>query len=765
MTGPVPCYVAAMSTLRNAAIAACLTACGAPPEIVTAPPPALAPDAGERPELAARPPFESPGGMWLPRQLGEHTDTLKRLGLELDPAELSDPMAYPLGAVISLGGCSASFVSARGLVITNHHCVTGALQYNSTPDQNLLVSGFRAKSSGEEKSIGPTGRVYVTQAFSDVTDRVRKGLESIADPKARYDELEKREKELISGCEKARPNVRCELASYYGGAEYLLIERLEIKDVRLVYAPPAGIGNYGGEIDNWRWPRHTGDFAVYRAYVGKDGKPAEYAPDNVPYRPRQHLKLASRPLAAGDLVFVAGYPGRTYRLTTADEALEVVDWYYPRRIELFQEYLALIQKLGQADPELEIKATPLDRGLSNALTYTRGSLEGLTKGGAAAARRERDDQLGEWIQAEPERTARYGQVFAKLGQIFEQRKRTRDLDFALDEVARFPSLVGAAVTIVRMAEERPKPDAEREPAFQERNWERLAQEQQALEKRYSAKLDSALLELALVRSGRLLQRAADVKAVLGPFVPGARSTQAEISKSVTAIYAGTKLHDTKLRLELLRNATTAQLRASRDPLIRAAVSLWPRLREKKQREDARSGGFAIVRPDYVAALRELSEQPIAPDANGTLRVSYGTVRGYRPAPDAPIHEPFTRLSGVLEKHTGKEPFNAPSRLIERARDKQLGPYADRKLGDLPVNFLADLDITGGNSGSPTLDARGELVGLAFDGNYEAMASDWLFMPEITRSIQVDLRYALWVMDGVDQIDWLLEELGVEPRIQ
>jgi hypothetical protein len=766
MTWPALCYVAAMSMLRHAAIFACLVGCGAPPEIVTAPPPPeRAPDAGEGAEPVARAAFESPGGMWLPRQLPEHTGMLKQLGLELDPTELADPMAYPLGAVVSLGGCSASFVSARGLVITNHHCVTGALQYNSTPEANLLEAGFRAAHPSQEKSIGPTGRVYVTQAFSDVTDRVRKGLDDIADHKARYDELEKREKALIAGCEKAKPNVRCELASYYGGAQYLLIERLEIKDVRLVYAPPAGIGNYGGEIDNWRWPRHTGDFAVYRAYVGKDGKPAEHAADNVAYEPRHHLKLASRPLGAGDLVLVAGYPGRTYRLTTADEAAEVVEWYYPRRIELFQEYIALLEKLGADDAELKIKATSLERGLNNALTYTRGSLEGLTKGGAAAARRRRDDQLGEWINATPDRARRHGQVFSKLSQIFEERARTRDLDFVLEETSRFPSLLAAAVTIVRMAEERPKPDADREPAFQERNWERLAQEQQALEKRYSPKLDGALLELALARSARLLASREDGKAVRGPFVPGAAASPAAIGKAVKAIYAGTKLGDTKHRLELLRKASTAELRASRDPLIRAASALWQRLREKEHREDARSGAFAIVRPDYVAALREMTEQPIAPDANGTLRVTYGTVRGYRSTPDAPIYEPFTRLSGVVEKHTGKSPFNAPPRLIDRARDKQLGAYADAKLGDLPVNFLADLDITGGNSGSPTLDARGELVGLAFDGNYEAMASDWLFMPEITRSIHVDLRYALWVMDAVDQIDWLLRELGVEPGIR
>ena len=735
--------------------------CGRPPEIVTAPPPPepAAEDAAAAPAEPAG--FQSPGGMWLPRQLSEHAETLKKLGLEIDPSDLSDPMAYPLGAVVSLGGCSASFVSPKGLVITNHHCVTGALQYNSSPEKNLLKEGYQAQKPDEEKSIGPTGRVYVTQAFTDVTDTMRKGLAELASDKARNDELEKREKQLIAGCEKAKASVRCEVASYFGGGQYLLIERLEIKDVRLVYAPPAGIGNYGGEIDNWRWPRHTGDFSIYRAYVGKDDKPAEHAADNVPFTPRQYLKLASRPLGKGDLVFVAGYPGRTYRLTTAEETEEAVEWWYPRRIDLFQEYLAVLEAVGKDDPEAKIRATPLERGLSNALTYTKGALEGLTKGGAASLRRQRDDKLKEWIAAEPQRKENFGEVFPKLAKIFDERKQTRELDAALEEVARFPSLLGAAVTIVRMAEERPKKDADRDPGFQERNWERLEQEQKALEKRYSKKVDVALLELALRRSVKLLE-ADDEKAVLAPFV--GKGGEKDIAASVKRIYDGTKLGDTAVRVKLLKTASTAQLRASPDPLLRAAVALWPKLREKEDREDARTGAFALVRPDYVAALREMTPDPIAPDANGTLRVTYGTVRGYRPTPDADVYEPFTTLQGVVEKHTGKEPFDAPPRLLELAKARKLGPYADKNVGGLPVNFLADLDITGGNSGSPTLNARGELVGLAFDGNYEAMASDWVFMPEITRSIHVDLRYALWVLDAVDKLDWLLQEMGAKPAI-
>jgi hypothetical protein len=204
------------------------------------------------PTRAARAAFENPGGMWPPPLLAAHAEQLRKLGLELDPSALSDPMAYPLGAVVWLGGCSASFVSPQGLVITNHHCATGALQFNSTPERNMLEQGFLAKSRADERSNGPTARVYVTQSFRDVTSEVRRGIEQMGDPLARHRAIEQRIKDLVAGCEKGRAELRCNVASYFGGEQYLLIEKLELRDVRLVYARAEGVGNYGGEIDNWR---------------------------------------------------------------------------------------------------------------------------------------------------------------------------------------------------------------------------------------------------------------------------------------------------------------------------------------------------------------------------------------------------------------------------------------------------------------------------------------------------------------------------------
>jgi hypothetical protein len=699
--------------------------------------------------------------MWMPQQMTEHAAKLKELGLEIDPGQLADPTSKVLGAIVSLGGCSASFVSPDGLVVTNHHCVQRALQYNSTPEKNLIRDGFLAKTRGEEAWNGPTSRVFVTRSFQEVTGEMLGGLEKLKDDRARYDELEARSKRLVSECEKGKVGVRCSVARFFDGAKYFRIEQLELRDIRLVYAPPESIGNYGGEIDNWRWPRHTGDFSFYRAYVGKDGNPADHGPENVPYHPPAHLKLASKPLEEGDLVLVAGYPGRTSIYKTASEVKEAVSWAYPRRLKLCEDYIGVLEEAARSDKEAAIRGAPLLRGLNNALTNTRGQLDGLVKGGLAAEKEKLEEKLKGWIDGDPERKKRYGDVLGRMAQLHGKLARTRELDASVEEVIRFPQLLGAAVTVVRMAEERPRADEKRKPDFQERNWKRLEQSLEALEKNYNRTVDRMLLRKGLLRAKALPGGAGgDLLAV---FTGKSKPTEEEIQKGVDRLFERTRMEDGKERLKLLREGKTAELRKSGDALIEAALKLRGLQKALEDREEGYAGAMTQLRPRYIAALQAMAPGPLAPDANGTLRLTYGTVRGYSPSPGAPVYKPFTLLPEVVAKHTGSDPFNAPAALLEAAKVKK-NPYRDRRLGDLPVNFLSDLHITGGNSGSATLNARGELVGLAFDGNYESMASDWVFLPSITRSIHVDLRYMLWIMDAVGGAEHLMSEMGAEAKI-
>lgn len=765
-----------------------------------------APQASAADARQASPRFENPGGMWMPHQVKVHAAKLKELGLAIDPAELADPTSGVLSAVVSLGGCSASFISPEGLIATNHHCATGALQHNSTPTANLLKDGFLAKTRADEKNNGPQARVFVTRAVTDITPKMTEGLAEIADDLARYKEIEKRQKDVVAACERGaaapaagaqgqrgqaakagRSGTRCTAAPFYERAQWFLVEQLEIRDVRLVWAPPAGVGNYGGEIDNWRWPRHTGDVSFFRAYVGKDGQPADYAPDNVPYAPPHHLKLASSPLREGDLVFVAGYPGRTQTLKTKAEVDEAVTWAYPRRQKLYEEYLARLAEVTKDDKEAQIRATSYVRRFGNVLTNTKGQLDGLVKGGLAAEKDRAEKALRAFVAADPDRKAKWDKPLDDIAAEIAKHAAHREADAQLEEIA-MPRLVGAALTIVRMAEERARPDAARDPDYQERNWPRIVQGIKGLSTNYHRKVDEAVLRLALERAARAPEEERTPAlgyALYGPETPAQREkrelalraarganagspgqppTADAIAQAVTGLYQTTKLGDEKVRLELLEKGTTASLRQSKDPLVKLALALRPLQRAIEEREERFAGKMAVLKPKYIEALRAFRAEPFAPDANSTLRITYGTVRGYRPAPGAPMHAPFTVLPEVVAKHKGQEPFDVPAEVLDAVKAKKGGPYVDEKLGEVPVDFLADLHITGGNSGSATLNAKGELVGLAFDGNYEAMASDWVFTPSITRSIHVDMRYVLWLLDGPFGGDHLLREMGVAPKL-
>ncbi len=718
--------------------------------------------------------WQNPGGMWMPEQIPAQADTLKKLGFTIDPASFAKPTDPPLGALVSLGGCSASFVSPDGLVITNHHCVIGALQNNSVPGQNLLKDGFFSKDRADERSAGPAARILVTNKFTDVTGKVRDGLEKMKDDLARYQAIEDRQKSIVADCEKDRPGIRCSVVSYFGGGQFSLIEQLEIRDVRLVFAPQEGIGNYGGETDNWRWPRHAGDFGFFRAYVGKDGKPADFSKDNVPFKPAHFLKIAQRPLKPGDAVMVAGYPARTNRLTSASETKEAVSHELPYVVDFTQAYLEELQRLAKTDPALAIKAETSIRGLANWQTNTKGQLDGLVKDGLEKKKDATEAELAKFIDADPKRKTKYGAVIAKMNKLEDDHSKFRERDNVLREMTRMVRLFGVAQTIVRNAEEREKPNDKRDPDYQDRNQKRLEQGFVQLSKQYDSKLDEAMLKLALSRelgldAGKRFGFAAAIIGKLQTPLAKADKTHPKefdekvlLGPSIEGLYAKTKLGDESTRLALLKTGKLADLKKSDDAYIELALELRTKTKATEDRDKKFTGAMSNLRPLFVEAMKEQRGGNLAPDANRTLRVTFGTVRGYAPKPGATVYYPFTKLSEVVAKNTGSGEFEAPKGLLEAFAQKKFGAYVDAKLGEVPVDFLTDLDITGGNSGSATLNGRGELVGLAFDGNYESMASDWLFMPEVTRSIHVDIRYVLWVIDAVGHSDGLLAELGVKP---
>ncbi len=738
--------------------------------------------APEEVAAAESPTFENPGGMWMPTQMAAHGETLRALGIAYDPAALSNPAAFPLGAIVSLGFCSGSFVSPDGLIVTNHHCaVPVALQYNSTAERNLLKDGYLATDRSEELWAGPRQQIFVTTAVEEVTEQVQEGTEELTDAGERFAKIEENIKSLEERCNAEDEDVRCSIRSFFEGAEFYQAKAMAIRDVRLVYAPHEGVGVYGGEIDNWRWPRHTGDFTFLRAYVGPDGKPADYSEDNVPFSPAHHLKVATKPLREGDLVMVAGYPGRTNRLATADLAEFMTDSYYPYAIERYQQRISVLEKLAAEDPELAIKVNRRLRGWNNGLTNNRGMLDGLSKGGLVKVKAEDQEQLRAWIAADAGRTEKYGAVLDDLATLDAPRFASATTRYAESEILGGSTLLSRAFAILRGAEKR-------EPAKGKKGKKKGKKKAQgekgegakdkamrtsltASQRTFAPRADAALFGLALKRAAAL--PADQQPDVLGVVLGDGPRDDAAIDALVEEMYAASDLGDVDAVLKLRRSLdrrdveklqSGAKSKTLRDPFLTLASALLEARKAANVRDETYRAARSALTPVYVEALRAYKGATLAPDANSTLRVTYGTVRGYRPTPQAAVYTPFTKLSEVVAKHTGEAPFVVPEPVLEAAKRGEYGAYIDEEIGEVPVDFLADLDITGGNSGSACINAAGEIVGLAFDGNYEAMASDWIFMPEITRSIQVDFRYVMWLMDAVDGAEHLLREMGVEPSV-
>jgi hypothetical protein len=696
-------------------------------------------------------------GMWMPQQLPQLAPELARMGLKLDPQKLADLTGDPMGAIVSLGGCSASFVSPQGLIITNHHCVYNYLQYNSTPQKDLIENGFLAKTVGEEIAAAPDARVWVTTAIDDVTDRVLpKSTEKLSDLD-RYNRVERRRKELVGECER-EGGVRCSVASFFEGSKFWRIKQLEIRDVRLVYAPPRGIGNYGGEVDNWMWPRHTGDFGFLRAYVSPDGKPSDFARENVPYRPKHYLKVSTADVDPGDFMMVIGYPGKTFRYELADEVKEAEEFDLPTSIRYRKELIRILEDAGRANREISIRNAARLRGLLNYLKKYEGTVDAFEKGNLIERRRAEEKEIAALVANDAAARRRHEESLAEMARVNARLWKTRERDAVLEWIYSSSPMLAQANTLWRLGGERAKDDLDRIAGFQDRDLKRMKAAVSRAQRTIEPGSDRSGLRFFLLEAAKLPegQRIPAVDAALA--ATAEKDPAAAVDGFLDRLYGGTKISDSKARLTMFEESR-AQLAARNDTMLQFAAALRTTLDEKQKRDDEIAGAMMRNRTGYVSLLQQLRKGRVYPDANGTLRVTFGQVKGYSPR-DSVQYAAQTTLRGIVEKETGQDPFDPPGMLLAASNGKKLGPYVDPELSDVPVDFLSTGDITNGSSGSASLNARGELTGLAFDGNYEAMGSDYLVNPDVQRTIHVDTRYILWVMDAVDGAHNLIREMGL-----
>ena len=689
-------------------------------------------------------------GQWPPGQLSDVSGKFTGLGIQLAPKQIWNDSSGLARAAVNLSGCSASFISARGLIATNHHCAYRAIQGQSTPERDLLQDGFIAKTPDAE--IAAKGyTVRVLRRITDVTARVNKAARGAKDDLSRYRAILKTKKAIVAECEKKSPDARCEVKSFYLGASYRLFEAVELRDIRLVYAPPKSVGEYGGDIDNWMWPRHSGDFTLFRAYVGKDGRPADHSKDNVAYAPKVHLKIGAQGVAPGDAVMVMGYPRQTNRHLPSAEVTRQIEQFLPGRIDLYGEWLEILAGHAERSKDVAIKVAALKKSLANRHKNARGMLEGIAAIKLRERRAKEDDALKKFAKGKPE----HATALRELTALSKARRETYAREQLLRAVSRGVNLVATASDLARLALERKKPDLERSPGYQKRDEPALWRNQQRRLRDFDPEVDAEMLA-SLVARARALPKGQEVGA-FAKLSPGSRDRKT-IARGLVGRLKASKLRSLEKVKELFDGEADA-IDTFRDPILDLGRALAQELVAQRDIDYQRAGQLSRSGPKFFEALKAVRGGAIYPDANGTLRISLAKVHGYSPR-DGLVATPQTSLLGAVAKHTGTWPFNLPKSVIDKAPAAKNSFWSDPGLGTVPICFLSNADTTGGNSGSPMVNGRGELIGLNFDRVWENIAGDFGYSTERSRNIGVDIRYMLWLLDRVEDAGDLLREMGV-----
>jgi len=697
-------------------------------------------------------------GMWVPQELLDQVLAEMRLkGLELAKREIWNDSGTGIANAVVRIGATGSFVSPRGLILTNHHVAFGAVQRMSTPEQNYIENGFLARSLDEE--VPAYGYLaYVPQSVEDVTGKILSAVNPSMSPLERFNAIERRTKEIVRE-EEESGDFHCEVSAFYGGAKYLLYRYLRIKDVRVVYVPARAIGEYGGDTDNWMWPRHCGDFSFLRAYVAPDGKPAPYSEENVPYEPKSYLKVAPEGLEDGDFAMIIGFPGRTNRYLTSYGLAYYQNFAYPERIRLFGEMIRILDEQSKKDPLAAVRVAATIKGLNNVLKNNEGMLEGFKRFKLLERQQAAESKFRADLEQQPELRRDYAGLLDEFKSLYEQRSRYALKDLVMESMLGWRSLLGQAMTLYKWSLEKEKEDMDRDPGFMDRRIPDLKRRLRFFQMSFHEASDRVLLRMFLHECAKLPpgERVEAFENLLA----GKEGSELDraIERFLDQLYANTKVTERDERLRMF-DLSNEDLVGEGDSFIGLAARLYGENEEKIERRKSFQGSLSVLMPKWIEATAAWSGRELYADANGTMRLNFGEVKGYSPR-DAVYYRPFTSLEGVAEKHTGVPPFDCPDRILELAAKKEYGPYDRAGFGSVPVNLLTTNDSTGGNSGSPLLNAKGELVGVLFDGNYEALTSDFLFMPDLTRSISVDVHYILFILGKVDHAQNVLEELGVK----
>ncbi len=693
-------------------------------------------------------------GMWmLPLLEKLNIGTMQKMGCELTAEQIYsiNNSSMKDAIVIFGGGCTGEIVSDQGLILTNHHCGYDAIQQHSTVDHDYLSDGFWAKTKSEE-IYTPGLSVTFLVRIEDVSDRVNSRLTADMTEAARADTIDVVSAEIT---EEATTDTYYEawVESFFGGNRFYLMVYEEYTDVRMVGAPPSSIGKFGDETDNWTWPRHTGDFSIFRVYADADGKPAEYSQDNVPLKPKHFLPISMKGIEKEDFTMVMGYPGGTDRYMISDDVDELLHKELPARASIRGEKQEIMKRHMQANPAVRIKYASKYARSSNYWKYSIGQMQGIKHLDVYGKKLDQEQRFTDWVNADAGRRAEYGDALSLIkGGIETDAAYKPAMQYIMECFIYGAELSGFALRFGALSAEleKDKPDPEKVKSMTERLWNRAGD----FYKDYDQALDREVTEAMLKRYF------ADISPTYYPdfYQTITKKYKGDIGK-YTRDWFEKSIFSDPARLDAFLQKPSAK-KLKNDPVFSAAESihrLADSLNETVEKGNEQTEkGYRL----YIAGIVEMDKDKIwYPDANFTMRLTYGKVNDYFPR-DAVYYGYYTTLKGVMEKDDPESAeFAVPDRLKELYDAKDFGPYADKN-GEMPVCFISDNDITGGNSGSPVINGKGQLVGVAFDGNWEAMSGDIIYEPSVQRTISVDIRYVLFIIDKFAGASHLLDEMKI-----
>lgn len=681
---------------------------------------------------------------------------LKKAGLRISQTELYNPDGISLiDALVNVGGCTGSFVSETGLIITNHHCAFSAVQLASTPEKDYLTNGFVAAAKEEEvEAKGLTCRI--TESYEDVSARVLEGIEKFSDPAERLKAINEKIAGIVKDEEEKDKTIKAEVSEMFIGKTYVLFRYKTILDVRLVYVPRRTIGEFGGESDNWIWPRHTGDFSFLRAYVAPDGSPAKYSPDNVPFKPKRFLRVNPNGVNEGDFVFILGYPGRTFRHRPSQFLEQQERFTLPYISELYEWQNQQMMETSEGSKELELKQATRIKRNANVLKNYKGKLKGLHALKLVEKKKQEELELQKFINKDPELKNKYGSLLGDIDKLYQEMFSDAKREMWYGQIYNSSNLLSVANQLVNFRQKMLEESPEEQSAYFADHVSRIQNSIRGIYETYVPETDRRLLRRMIADANNLPgnQRVWVIdKHIKGNNVEGSVNT---LMKKLFS----TKLDNPAFVENILKDRE--KFLKLKDPMLSFASDLAEQGAELALFRQRREGTLNRLMADYVDVKMKFKKTSFIPDANSTLRLTYGYVRGYNPA-DAVYMAPVTTLTGLTQKGSKEGDYELSPVIYDLYEKKDFGRFKSTKLNDVPVAFLYNLDTSGGNSGSPVMNDKGELVGVNFDRAFEATINDYAWNEAYSRSIGVDIRYVLWVAQKVDNAGFILKELGVSEK--